>query len=401
MKKIGLALALVSIATISFSQTKIANKFGKGFYNVMAEDSSYSMKFAARFQNLYMAEWDVNDSLGVHNASSNFLVRRARLKFGGFVYSPKVQYKIELGLSNRDISGGGSETRDAPRIILDAVVKWNFYGNFTLWAGQTKLPGNRERVVSSANLQFVDRSQLNSKFNLDRDMGLQLRHNITLGKNFLIREMVSLSQGEGRNITKDNAGGYDYTARVELLPFGKFTSKGDYVGGDTKREEKPKLSIAATYDYNQNSVRQQGNIKGFMYDNTGGYYMTDINTLFADMMFKWNGVSVMAEYANKTASDPIAKNTDGTETGDKVYGGQGLNVQLGYLLKNNVEVAGRYTTITPDSRIGKDPFSQYTFGLSKYVVGHKLKVQTDVSYLTTQNSPDSGLMYRMQVDIHF
>ena len=40
-------------------------------------------------------------------------------------------------------------------------MKWNFYKNFELWFGQAKLPGNRERVVSSGNLQLVDRSILN------------------------------------------------------------------------------------------------------------------------------------------------------------------------------------------------------------------------------------------------
>ena len=37
--------------------------------------------------------------------------------------------------------------------ILDAYLKWNFYKNFEIWAGQTKLRGNRERVISSQNLQ--------------------------------------------------------------------------------------------------------------------------------------------------------------------------------------------------------------------------------------------------------
>ena len=45
--------------------------------------------------------------------------------------------------------------------------------------------------------------------------------------------------------------------------------------------------------------------------------------------------------------------------------------------------------------------AQYTFGISKYVVGHKLKVQTDVSYMTTEGSDNSDLMYRLQFDLHF
>ena len=50
-------------------------------------------------------------------------------------------------------------------------------------------------------------------------------------------------------------------------------------------------------------------------------------------------------------------------------------MQAGYLLKNDWEVSGRYTNIELDKSItGKNPEAQYTFGVSKYIVGHKLKV---------------------------
>jgi hypothetical protein len=38
--------------------------------------------------------------------------------------------------------------------------------------GQTKLPGNNQRVVSSGSLEFTDRTINNSRFNIDRDFGL-------------------------------------------------------------------------------------------------------------------------------------------------------------------------------------------------------------------------------------
>ena len=73
----------------------------------------------------------------------------------------------------------------------------------------------------------------------------------------------------------------------------------------------------------------------------------------------------------------------------------------GYLFKNNWEVSARYTNIELDNAItGADPESQYTLGLSKYIVGHKLKVQTDLSY-TDIGFKTNKLMYRLQVDIHF
>ena len=151
------------------AQELSGTKFGKGMINFMAKDSSFSVKFAPRIKSRYQGQWDY-DGEEYDEANLNFIVRRARLKFGGFAFTPKFKYKMELGLSNRDISGASTYNKNTPRYILDAVIMWNFHENFELWAGQTKLPGNIERVVSSANLQLIDRSLLNSKFNIDRDM---------------------------------------------------------------------------------------------------------------------------------------------------------------------------------------------------------------------------------------
>jgi len=132
-----------------------------------------------------------------------------------------------------------------------------------------------------------------------------------------------------------------------------------------------------------------------------GFYETNINTLFIDAMFKYKGFSLMTEYADRDAKDPIAKNSDGTETGDVVQVGTGLNIQTGYLFKNNWEVSGRYSTVELDYNItGKNPEHQYTFGISKYIAGHSLKVQSDVSFIDVANRGDQ-LLYRLQFDIHF
>ena len=246
-------LTIILLASFNMqSQDLTENTFGKGLINIVAKDSSYSMNFAARFQSLYTSEWEFPHYEDFETGESNLLIRRSRLKFGGFALTPKLEYKIEIGLSNRDISGGSKYTGNTPRYILDAVLKWNFYENFELWAGQTKLPGNRERVISSANLETVDRSLVNSRFNVDREMGVQLHHFIDLGNDFIIKEAVAFSQGEGRNVTTGNEGGFQYTGRLEALPFGNFD---DYKGADLKREPEPKLGVGVAYDYNNDSVR--------------------------------------------------------------------------------------------------------------------------------------------------
>ncbi|WP_025664393.1 porin [Aquimarina megaterium] len=391
------ALVLFTLCFVNAQETT-ETKFGKGILNVVAKDSSWSMKFATRFQLLSTTGWDINDN-NYSKPETNFLVRRARLKFSGFAYSPKIKYKIELGVSNRDISGASEFTSNAPRYILDAVIKWNFYKNFTLWAGQTKLPGNVERVISSANLQLVDRSRLNSRFNIDRDLGIQLRHHFKLSDKFIIREIFAVSQGEGRNITSGNLGGHQYTGRLELLPFGKFKSKGDYKGGDLKREQTPKLMLAATYDFNADAVKNRSNQGSYMQTSTG-FYETNISTIFVDAMFKYKGFSFMGEFADREADEAIAVEEDGTPTGDIVQVGNAINLQAGYLFKSNWEIAGRYTNLNYDAIVGKNLEEQYTLGVSKYVAGHNLKVQSDISY-TTEDGNGSGLMYRLQFDIHF
>jgi hypothetical protein len=392
--------ALLAISYPLMSQENPSPAFGKGLFNLVGKDSTWTMKIAARMQFLSIATWEKGDSGGLVNPEQSFLIRRARLKFDGFAYSPKFQYKLELGLSNNDISGASVFTNNAPRYILDAVVMWNFYENFELWVGQTKLPGNIERVISSGDLQQVDRSLLNNEFNIDRDMGIQLRHHFNLSEGFVVKEKLAISQGEGRNITTGNLGGHQYTARLELLPFGEFIGKGDYSGGDLQREEKPKLMLAATYDSNQNAVKERSNQGSYMVNDIG-FYETNINTVFLDAMFKYDGYSLMGEYAHRTAGDAIAKNSDGTATGAVVQVGDGLNLQAGYLFHSNWEISGRFTDIDLDEAItGKNHETQYTMGLSKYIVGHKLKVQTDLSYLVVDNSTDQ-LMYRLQLDVHF
>ena len=399
--KLRLLMALLlCVITYTYSQEVSDTSFGKGLINFVAKDSSFSIKFAPRCQVRSISMWNHNGNK-YGSLEHTFTVSRARLKFDGFAYSPKLKYKIELGLSNRDIAGANAFNKNTPRYILDAVLMWNFAENWELWAGQTKLPGNIERVVSSGNLQFINRSLLNSRFNLDRDLGIQLRHKSNFGSKFLIREKFSVSQGEGRNVTEGNEGGLQYTARLEFLPFGKFQGKGDYSQADLKREVTPKLMVGLTYNYNEDAVRERGIAGAYMIRADGSIYKTDQTTVFADAMFKYKGFSFMGEYAKRTADDEIATEADGsTPTGDIVLTGNALNLQAGYLLKSNYEIAARFTTLNFEAVTNTLPIQQYTLGASKYIVGHKLKVQTDVSY-TTLDGNDDNIMFRLGFDIHF
>jgi hypothetical protein len=115
-------------------------------------------------------------------------------------------------------------------------------------------------------------------------------------------------------------------------------------------------------------------------------------------MFKYRSFSLMGEYALREVGggDNRVFDVNNNQVGT-YYTGQAVNLQAGYLLKNNWEPSARFTYMSPTS---SNKANEYTSGLSIYVVGHKLKFQADLSYRDVLNKDDK-LFYRMQVDLHF
>lgn len=363
-------------------------RFGEGL-SYTAPDSSMKINFSTRFQTLFIAQKPLSKNAAIEK---EMMIRRFRVKFEGFAFTPKLDYKIELALSNQDVGPAMRQTGSAANIVLDAVLKYRLFKNSELWFGQTKLPGNRERVISSQDLQFVDRSLVNSTYNLDRDVGIQFHHKAKIGE-VVLKDIYAIALGQGRNVTAADTGGLSYTGRFEILPFGEFTNKGDYFDSDFEREPKPKLSIGAGYSYNNNARRENGELGSFLKETR------NLKTFFADVMLKYRGWSVTSEYMNKTSDkSPVLKDTSGF-----FRTGYGWNIQSGFLFKNNLELAGRFTIVNPTAIIKTfrqaEKVKEYTIGMSRYFKGHNLKMQTDVSYINDYGEISAGLRYRLQVEM--
>jgi len=403
MLNIKRILLISLLLLIGFSSTAQLQdySFGDGI-RYTAKDSTFGIKASFRFQNLFIADWRVNNDnfSNIGDLSSNFLVRRSRLKFDGFAHSPKLTYKLEIGLSNRDIDHeGAAYYGEGGNMIYDAFLNWNFYKAFSIKVGQYKMDGNRERIISSADLQFVDRSLLNARFNLDRDIGASFHYDRTFGKQFGLHLIASFAQGEGRNIISGNMGGYQTTFKIEIRPFGKFKNEGAYFSADLQREEKPKLAFAIALDKNNGVARDRANLGSFFPADTK---YKDLITVFADFMFKYKGFSMMGEYAYRKTddNDPRVRDINNNYTIHSYFTGSAINIQAGYLFKKDFELAARYTYLDPQHDFIAAQTNNYTLGFSKYFTGHSLKVQTDLSYIQDQLS-DDGLMWRVQFEIGF
>lgn len=365
--------------------------YGNGLC-ITSPDSLFELNFRFRMQN--------RASFGVADGSVTDVearVRRLRLRFDGYVYSPKIAYAIQLSFATEDM---GDFTGKVPNIIRDAVVYYRPNKNFTLFFGQTKLPGNRQRVNSSGDLQLADRSTFNSIFNIDRDFGVQFQYKNKIARNFNYILKGAISTGEGRNWIYSPGAFLSYTGRVEILPLGEFSHRGDYYEGDLAREKTPKLSIGASYNYNDGAMRTAGQRGNLLYE------AKNISHQFVDVMFKYRGFAVNSNIGRRYTADALSVNPEDATQVLYVFKGHGGFAQASYLLKSNFEFVGRFENIIADQSISDFAVRQsnfYTVGINKYLRGHRLKLQIDATYAAeTPFAAMSGTdfwQFRFQVEL--
>lgn len=364
--------------------------YGDGL-GITSADSLYQVNIRFRMQNrlTYIDNQDEEDVIDAQ-------IRRLRLRFDGYIGSPKFEYSIQLSFASGDV--GAAEEGKNTNIIRDAMIFYKPNNNWSFGFGQTKLPGNRQRINSSGALQLTDRSINNADFNIDRDFGLQVQHNRKFKNKFSYTVRGAISSGEGRNWTSYKDTGLAYTGKVELMPFGAFRNDGTNFEGDILKEQKPKLMVSAAYSYNNKAHRTQGQLGDELFN------ATDINSLFLDAMFKYRGWALMYGYMNRNAQNIFSYNPENMDDYKYVYAGYGQDFQASYTFPKNYELIGRFST----QRVNKDIFeftpntNQWSLGLTKYIWEHAFKLQAEVTYenLKYYNNTEKNNWYaRLQVEI--
>jgi hypothetical protein len=351
-------------------------KNGLGF---LVPDSSFSLNLRFRVQSRFLMNTTSTENLSPNSWEAR--VRRTRLSLSGHAFTPKLTYNIQLSFSRGDMDWSdvdASNQNVSPNVLRDAMIFYKPSKNFILGFGQGKLPGNRQRVISSGALQFFDRSPVNANFTLDRDFGVFTTY--TIGKkNFKTIFKTAISSGEGRNSNSSNAG-LAYTTRVELLPLGEFTDTGDYFEGDVAREKRPKISIAGGYHFNDMAVRTQGQLGRDLFS------AKSYHTYLIDFLLKYKGFALSSEYIRRdTDGSPFTTNADGVTR--NVITGDGINTQVSYCFESRWEIAIRHSLVTPHKDIAKsfNQINQFGIGTTKYLRRHKVKGQFNIFYNHERN----------------
>jgi phosphate-selective porin OprO/OprP len=332
----------------------------------IAKDSTFSLLFRFRLQNQAFAQTISGNNLNV--GATEARIRRLRLRIEGFLINPRLTYYLQLSFSRGDLD---IVDDGPPNITRDAIIFYEVRDWWKMGFGQAKLPGNRERVISSGNLQFAERSIANNRFTLDRDFGWF--QTFRLGKKHPLLIKAVVSSGEGRNAFRGN-GGLCYTGRLEWLPFGKFVNEGDYSEGDQDFHQVPALSLGFTESFNHRAQRAGGQLGGFLHS------PADIRTSIADLMFKYRGWALLGEWFSRTADSGVQELIK--DDVRYVYSGTGFNIQASRMLSRKNELALRYASVKPSGKLSgyEKQTDMLMLGFNRYLAGHRVKLQASIHY---------------------
>lgn len=388
-------------AQVNIEQTKHDNdlklsalpyySFGKGV-GLTSPDSLFQFNIRFRMQN--RVTYIENDG---EKPGYDGQIRRLRLRFDGYVINPKFLYAIQLSFAPGDV--GEIHEGENINIIRDAVFFYRPNKNWNFSFGQTKLPGNRQRVNSSGGLQLTDRTINNAKFTIDRDFGFQVHNMNEFKDKFSYNFKAAFTTGEGRNSTEKADDGIAATGKIELMPLGAFTKDGTYFEGDVVREKKPKLLISGAFQQNNHARRTQGQLGNDLFEKR------TMKSVLLDGMFKYNGWAAMMSYMSRTTTEnAVTFNPDDATESSYVFVGNGFDYQASYVTKSNYEFITRYSiqnvgkdiqTLAPNTR-------EISFGVTKYIWEHAFKLQAEINFdkLEYFNGTTKNNWYaRLQVEI--
>ncbi len=362
---------------------------GQGI-TVTAADDSASMTVKGRVQ---MRE---TVTIGHDNEVTNELgVRTYRLHMLGHVLNPDVRYAVQLAFGPNEFE------QSSPSPIFDAFVDLRHEKNASVKIGQYFVPFDRARTNRESMLQLVDRQQMVTELNLDRDMGVTLYSQDLFDLDGLLYYALGVFGGNGRNRSVPEEMGFLYTARVGVRPFGAFDDDSE---GDLKRLDNPRLSVGIAGGYNQNTNRARSTTGP-----TFEFGTFDYRHAAADAVFKFRGLSIMAEALYRTSPrDSRSALVDGELVTEWTRNGWGYLGQVGFMLTDHLEIAGRYDQLfyigdTDPTLIDlvETQGRETGLGVNLYLNGHAFKIQADHSMRFADDIALAQHFARLQLDVSF
>ncbi len=378
--------------------------FGRATYRpgggltVRSQDGRFALGMSMWAQLLLTGRHDQDVAPGTSPASLTLELRRARLVLQGHAFSPHLKFYAHLMFSPKDLVFKDGVAHRAP--IFQWYTSVTRLANAHVQAGFFFVPYARQRMQPLPRLQFIDNSTASYEFTLDQDMGVQVSSPDIAGLG-LMRYYAGVFMGEGYDWYRRSDFGLTYMGRFEVLPLGMFE---DFQESDFERPLRPKLSLGAAYAYSDRDHRTRvSSGTGFA---DGGTMRA--HNLTADLMFKWAGLSVLADLYWRRASRQAGdlRDTEGLPIAvQAARNGHGWTAQMGlFVPRTRAEVVARSAGVRPprDAATSLARLDELGGGLSYYFYRHALKLQLDYIHSWGPALPTGvGEQLRVQLQMVF
>ena len=362
-------------------------KLGQGF-TLTSDDEKYQIALSGQMQFRYT----FTDKGGDNTSNiSDWRIRRAKTNFNGYVFTKDLTFKMNYNWANLNTSS---------TVVEELFANYRVIDELQFRVGQDKVQYARQWITPSSANQFVETSFVTDAFKPGYDIGLGVNGSALKG---LLTYAGQWMGGKGQNTTSstnDNS----YTLRFAVNPLGDMK----YSEADLDMSPKPLVSIGSSFYANTlkstykaasgttaaSSALDSNNLNyanattgwfGLFYAKQGALTPSqnfNISSFETDMAFKWQGLSLQAEYfwgqaVGQSAASPsvIAK---------------GFYAQAGYfVLPKTVELAMRYAWMDYNHSVRDSLKSEIQWAASWYVNGHNLKIQSDFTKSYLQNYVDA------------
>lgn len=322
--------------------------------NSREKQKSYSL-FATRymqFSGYIQTRFQSNQQKGVTDGLD---IRRARLEVRGDVL-PTWEYRLQV-----DFAG-------SPK-ILDAYAVFKPFDFLKFQAGQFKLPFSADNLMSSAKLEFIDRSQVTEALvsrgkdvlgnNNGRDIGGVIFGSFLKHQDrFIIDYYLGGFNGQGINVTEKNES-KDVVGRLVLHPVKGFDIGGGYYNG---------------WDFL------------IMKPDTGNFIR---HRLVCEMAYSWKWLTLKGEYIN---------GQDGS------IRREGFFIQSGFFVwPKKLQLLAKYDQFDPDLKKGGDA-SRFYIGGFNFFFNEWAKIGLNYSFKNEEKGEEKKInndLIAIQLQIGF
>ena len=291
--------------------------------------------------------------------------------------------------------------------LLDAYINYAVNDWLSIRTGQFQNPSNnREMQFYEGHLAMPDRSLLSRTFvETGREFGLSLTGSFGSAESFMVEPSLAVTSGDGINsfgsLSNDpDKGGVKFGGRLDVYPFGQFDATS---ASDFERNETPKAVIGWATNYNMGASGPVGESHGewLIFDENGQEQLPHYLKNHIDLLAKWKGASLLAEYTNAAAYQLDGAYTSAslgtllmpTEISQYLMLGNAFNIQGGYLLKNGLQLDVRFGQTFPEFDQGSsllEVIDAIGGCLTWHVAEHALKLQASAEYLNFQERPQAN-----------